>query len=140
MAHCGPLQRRWIAGFTLIELLVVTALVAILAALAVPSYLGIRRVAYNSAALRDLTSLRTAVLGDVAVLPASGSITAVGPVAFSIAKNVRVTRNVTLKLTMGKTPKGSTNRVYTITAKHSLGTATYTSTQTGTITATGAKI
>jgi prepilin-type N-terminal cleavage/methylation domain-containing protein len=134
VAHWGPLCRRRSAGFTLVELLVVTALVATLAALAVPSYLGIRRVAYNSAALRDLTSLRTAVLGDVAVLPASGTITAVGPAAFSIAKNVRVSRNVTLRL------RKTGTTTYTITASHSLGSATYTTDQTGRITATGAKI
>ena len=90
-------------GFTLIELLIVVAIIAILAAIAIPQFSAYRRRGYNASALSDNRNIRTtqeAMFADFQDYGASEPITA-GPSATLDTGSEAATGGVAIRLVGG---------------------------------------
>ena len=116
-------------GFTLIELLVVVIIIGILAAIAIPVYIGAQNNAKDSAVQSDLTNIKTAV---VAYYTSNSTVATPPPLNASTLGGYGFTKSGTYSTTPTySTSPASTPTLFCISAVSSTSRQFWVSTNTG---------
>jgi len=116
-------------GFTLIELLVVVAIIAILAAIALPQFANYRKRAYDSAASSDLrttlTVLESYYTDNGAYTSATadpGNASTTATLVFGTDWQVKLSKGVKVQVAARNDAQGNTNQSYCAESAHYSGT------------------
>jgi type IV pilus assembly protein PilA len=104
-------------GFTLIEVMIVVAIIAILAAIAIPQLSVYRTKSYNTAAVSDL---KNAAIAQEAYYVDNRQYTNTISNLTSTPYNLGISQGVNMAVS------SATNEAYVMTAYHSAGNNTYT--------------
>ena len=104
-------------GFTLIEVMIVVAIIAILAAIAIPQLSAHRTKSYNTAAASDL---KNGAIAQEAYYVDTGQYTNSVSTLTTSPYNLFITQGVNIAVS------SATNEAYVMTAYHSVGNITYT--------------
>ncbi len=127
-------SKRAKKGFTLIELLIVVAIIAILAAIAIPQFAAYRRKGYNTAANSDLRNIRTmeeSMFADfqdygIAATAAEGALSLTGGQSSTMGQTAQLSTGVWAMVNaMAPGGAGTKYTTYTAGALHTAGDTVY---------------